>query len=120
MAVALKRPFSQATTGIGIVVSETATPGQLIHTAPAGTTEGSFDEVWIWAMNLHTADVLLTIEYGAAHATGGNIVVTIPFKSGLVPVVPGLLLQNSLDINAFAATDDAITLYGFINRITDT
>ena len=118
-STALKRALSGATTGIGIPLTTTATPGDLIHNAVAGTTAGTYDEIWLYATNNHTADVVVTVEYGAAHATNGNIVVTVPFKSGLVPIVPGLLLQNTLDINVFASVDDVITIYGFINSITD-
>jgi hypothetical protein len=116
---ALKRALSGATTGIGIPLTTTSTVGDLIHTAVAGTTTGTYDEIWLWAINRHTSDVVLTIEYGAGHTATGNIVVTLEFQSGLVPVMPGLLLQNGLDINAFASVDDVITIYGFVNAITD-
>jgi hypothetical protein len=118
-STALKRALSGATTGIGIPLTTTSTAGDLIHTAVAGTTAGTYDEIWLWAQNNHTADVVLTIEYGAGHTANGNIVVTVPYKAGLVPIVPGLLLHNTLDVNAFASVDDVITIYGFVNSITD-
>jgi hypothetical protein len=118
MATAYKRNFSGLDHGPGIELAQTATPGDLIHTAVASTTAGTFDEVWIWAQNNHTADVVLTIEF-SSHDHAQNITVTVPFKSGLVPVVPGLILQDALDINAFAAIANVITLFGFVNAITD-
>jgi hypothetical protein len=63
--------------------------------------------------------VALTLEFGGATVPDQNIVVTLPYKSGLVPVVPGLILQNGLVVKAFAGTANVITLIGFVNAITD-
>jgi hypothetical protein len=118
MSTAVKRNLSGADHGAGIELTQTGTAGNTIHTATSSTTPGTFDEIWVWAANNHTADVVLTIEYsGADHAQ--NIIVTIPFKSGLVPVIPGLILQDSMTVKAFAATTAVITLFGFVNTITD-
>lgn len=119
MATAVKRKLSGSTDGKAIKVVQTATAGDTIHTAIAGTTAGTFDEIWLWAYNGHTADVVLTLEFGGATVPDQNIVVTIPFKSGLVPVVPGLILQNGMVVKAFAATANVITLTGYVNSITD-
>ena len=119
MATALKRLLSGSTDGKAILVVQTATAGTTIHTAVNSTTAGTYDEIWLWAYNGHTADVVLTIEFGGATVPDQNIVVTIPFKSGLVPVVPGLILQHVMVVKAFAATANVITLTGFVNAITD-
>ena len=119
MAVAYKRKLSGSTDGKAIKVVQTATAGDTIHTAVAGTTAGTFDEIWLWAYNGHTADVVLTLEWGGATVPDQNIVVTIPFKAGLVPVTPGLILQNGMVVKAFAGTANVITIIGFINAITD-
>lgn len=119
MATALKRKLSGSTNGKPIKVVATATPGTTIHAAIAGTTAGTFDEIWLWAYNGHTVAVILTIEFGGADVPDQNIVVPIPSKSGLVPVVPGLILQNEMVVKAFAAVADVVTLIGFVNTITD-
>lgn len=119
MSQAVKRKLSGSTDGMPIKVVATATAGTTIHTAVAGTTAGTFDEVWLYAYNGHTADVVLTIEYGGATVPDQNIVVSIPTKSGLQLVVPGLILQNTLVVKAFAGTANVITLSGFVNAITD-
>jgi hypothetical protein len=116
---AVKRKLSGSTDGKAIKVVQTATAGDTIHTAVAGTTAGTFDEIWLWAYNGHTADVILTIEFGGATVPDQNIVVTIPFKAGLVPVVPGFILQNGMVVKAFAAVANVVTLNGFVNAITD-
>ena len=118
MATAKKRILSGSFDGKGIKVTATSTPGTAVHAAVAGQTPGTYDEVWLWAQNNHTANVVLTIEFGSAD-TADNIIVTIPYKSGLVPVVPGLPLQNGMTVKAFAAAADVITIQGFVNTITD-
>ena len=116
---AVKRKLSGSTDGKPIKVVATSTAGTLLHTAIAGTTAGTYDEIWLWAYNSHSANLLLTIEFGGAAAPDENIKVTIPFQSGLVPIVPGLILQNGLTVRAFAASANLITISGFVNSITD-
>jgi hypothetical protein len=119
VATAAKRKLSGSTDGKAIKITQTATAGDLIHTAVAGTTAGTFDEIWLWANNIHTADVIVTVEFGTHTAADGNIIVTVPFKSGLVPLLPGLILQNEMDINIFAGSANVILITGFVNTITD-
>ncbi len=119
MATAVKRKLSGSTDGKPIKVVATATPGTTIHTAVAGTTAGTFDEIWLWAYNGHTAVVILTLEFGGPDVPDQNIVVVLPSKSGLIPIVPGLILQNAMVVRAFASVADVVTLMGFVNAITD-
>lgn len=119
-SIAKKRKLSESTDGKAIKIAATSTAGTALHTAVAGTTAGTFDEIWLWAYNSHTADVLLTIEFGGADAPDQNIVVMIPPKEGLIPVVPGLILQNEATVKAFAGTTNVITISGFVNAISDT
>ncbi len=113
-----KAKLSGSTDGRGIKVVATATLGTTIHTAVAGTTAGTFDEVWLWAYNGHTADVALTIEFGGATVPDDNIVITVPFKNGLWLIVPGFVLQNTKVVTAFAATANVVTIQGYVNVIT--
>ena len=116
---AVKRKLSGSTDGKPIKVAATATLGTTIHTAVSGTTSGTYDEIWLWAYNGHTVDVVLTIEFGGASVPDQNIVQTIPYKKGLFLCVPGLILQNGMVVTAFAATTNVITISGFVNSITD-
>lgn len=118
-STAYKRKLSGSTDGKAIKVAATATPGTTIHTAVAGTTAGTFDEIWLWAFNSHTADVLLTLEWGGTTDPDNIIEVTIPYQSGLVPIIPGLILQNGMTVAAFAGTANVITILGYVNAITD-
>jgi len=114
----LKRKLSGSTDGMGILVAATATPGTTIHTAVAGTTAGTFDEIWLWAQNNNTEDVSLTIEYGDA-TTSHNIIMNIPCTSGLYIVLPGFILQNGMTVKAFASVANVITIYGYVHSLTD-
>lgn len=114
-----KRKLSGSTDGKAIKVVQTATAGDTIHTAVAGTTAGTFDEIWLWAYNGHTSTVTLTIEFGGASVPDQNIVVTLASKSGLIPIVPGLILQNGMVVKAFASSANVVTIIGFVNTMTD-
>jgi len=116
MATFTKTLLSGSTNGKAIKVVATATAGTTIHTAVSGSS--SLDEVWLYAHNSSSASVKLTLEWGEATAPDGNIEITIGAEgTGLVLVSPGILLQNSLVIKAFAATANVITLTGYVNRI---
>lgn len=119
MATVVKRLLSGSTNGKAIKVVQTATAGDTIHTAVAGTTAGTYDEIWLYAYNGHTASVALCIEFGGATVPDQNIILTIPNKTGLILVVPGLILQNGMVVKAFAAVANVVTISGFVNSITD-
>jgi uncharacterized membrane protein YjjP (DUF1212 family) len=119
MASAVKRKLSGSTDGKAIKVVQTGTAGDTVHTAVAGTTPGTFDEIWLFAVNSSAAAVKLTIEWGTADAPDGNIEQTIPPESGLVLIVPGLILQNGMVVKAFAASANVVMIHGYVNSITD-
>lgn len=116
MATYTKELLSGSTNGRGIKIVPTATLGTTIHTAVSGTS--AWDEVWLYAFNSNGADVMLTIEWGGVTDPDDIVEVTIPFRAGWVPIVPGFLLQNSLVITAFADTANVIAIQGWVNAIT--
>ncbi len=107
-----KLKLSSSTDGMGISLGNSS-PGNLIHTASAT----ALDEIWAWCQNTSTTAVKVTVEYGGATAAQ-NIEVTVPGESGLLLVVPGLILTNSLTVKAFAGTTSVLTIHGYVNRIT--
>jgi len=113
----VKRIFSDSVDGMGIKVAATATAGTDIHTAVAGTTPGTYDEIYLWAYNGHTSAVTLTIEFGDNTAPDHNIVVSLASKSGLIPIIPGLILQNGKTVKAFASEANVVTISGFVNQM---
>lgn len=114
-----KIPFSAASTGNGVKIAATATPGTTVHTT--GAVSGVTDEVWLYFYNSHTTDVIVTIEYGGATAPDQNDILTVPFKSGLVLAIPGLILTQAggaQTVKVFAATTNVVIAYGYVMRIT--
>lgn len=116
MATYAKLAFSASTDGRGIKVTQTASAGDTIHTAINNTDD--YDEIWLYAVNSDTTARKLTIEFGGTSAPDDTIEMTIPAESGLFQVIPGLVLQNSLVVKAFAASANVVCIHGFVNRIT--
>ena len=113
-------PFSGSVQGKPIKVVATSSAGTTIHTT--GVSATVIDRVFLFAYNSDTVDRALTIEFGGVTAPDQNIVVTIPFKVGLVLVIDGLpLLGNGsvgLTVGAFAAATNVVTVSGYVLRIT--
>ena len=107
-----KELLSGSTNGRPIPVTQTATPGDLVHTAHATAK----DEVWIYAVNTSGGARALTIEFGGVTA-GDALTATIEPSTGLVIIAPGLILSAGLVVRAYA--DSAgVNLVGWVNRIT--
>jgi len=115
---AFKRKLTASLIGDAILVTETYGTGTLIHTSTSSTSYGTYDEIWLWAYNDSTADVTLTVQYGGTEAYQ-TFVVNIPNRCGLVPIIPGLLLQASGTINAYASEENVITISGFVHALSD-
>jgi len=109
--------LSGSTNGKPISVTDTSTPGTLIHTAAAGST--AFDEVYLWVSNLSGSAVALTLEWGGA--TDAELLVkalSIPANSDPIPVAVGQTLNGALEVRAFAATTAVLNITGYANRIS--
>lgn len=117
MATFSKQILSGSTNGKSILISSNVGGGQgnTIHTAQSGTS--GLDEIWLYADNSSSATVKLTVEFGGTE-TKDQIELNIPGESGLVLVVPGLVLNNSLVVSAFAATQNVVSISGYVNRIS--
>lgn len=113
----IKSTLSGSTNGKQIKVAATGTPGTLIHTAVSGTTD--YDEIWLWAVNSSASSVALTIEWGGVANPDDRITINIPANAGLQIVVPGLILNNSNVVRAFAGSANVVMISGFVNKITN-
>lgn len=111
-----KRALSGSTNGKKILVTATSTPGTQIHQAVTGTA--NFDEIWIYACNTSATAVELSIEWGGVSSPSDISIISVPAKSGEYLIIPGDILQNSLDVKAFAGTGSVVNITGFVNRIT--
>lgn len=120
MATYSKVQLSGSTGGQPILVSASSTPGTAIHTT--GTSDTVLDEIWLYANNTSTSGVKLTIEYGGTASPNNLIELTVDAESGLVLVIPGLLLSGDGStgrvVRAFAATGQVINITGYVNRIS--
>ena len=119
MATFSKIALSGSTDGRLIKVAQTATAGTTIHTGSSTAT--TFDEVWLYAVNSDTTDRKLTIEFGGTSSPDDLIEQTITAESGLLLVVPGLVIKGNataLVVRAFAATANVVMIGGYVNRIT--
>ena len=114
MATITKQLLSGSTHGRPIEVAATSSAGTTIHTAVAGTTD--IDEIWIWASNNHTGDIVLTIEFGGTTDQDDRLVIKVAAQSTEL-VVPGLILHNGCVVKAFAGTTNEINLVGYVNRL---
>lgn len=114
MATYSKEKLSGSTDGRMVKIAATATAGTTIHTAHAT----ALDEIWLYAVNSDTTARKLTIEFGGTTSPDDLIEQTIQPESGLVLVVPGLLVTNSIVVRAFCATANVVMIGGFVNRIT--
>lgn len=103
--------LSSAANGAQVAISNTATPGNALHTAHATNK----DEIWLWACNTTATPITLTIEFGSTNAAD-KIVVSVPALSGDYIVVAGKTLSNSRTVAAFAASA-GINMSGHVNRI---
>ena len=119
MATFSKIHLSGSTDGRLIKVAQTATAGTTIHTGSSTAT--TYDEVWLYAVNSDTTDRKLTIEFGGTSSPDDLIEQTITAESGLLLVVPGLVIKGNatpLVVRAFAASANVVMVGGYVNRIT--
>ena len=105
--------LSGSTDGKNIKVAATSTAGTIIHTADSS----AIDELWLWAYNSHTADLLLHIEYGGVSDPDDHLEFTVPFADGAYLIIPGWTIGNSQVIRAYAASANLVMINGFVNRI---
>lgn len=114
MSVYTKAKLSGSTDGRGKKIAATASAGDTIHTADAT----ALDEIWLFAYNSDGSSRLLTIQWGGTTSVDDDIKVSVPSQSGLLLVVPGLILTNSAVVKAYAALTNVIVITGFVNRIS--
>lgn len=116
MAAFTKYPLSASVSGKQILITASYNAqAQTIHTAVASTTD--WDEVWLYAYNDSTSSLSCSILWGSGSEPGDVVRAAIGAQAGRTLIVDGKLLQNGLDIKMYSQFP-AITIDGFINRIT--
>ena len=111
--MAVTRQFLSGGTGGAMqIISNTASPGNLVHTCPADVK----DEVYLYCFNFHSADLLVTVEWAAQAVLKDRIPQTVPFNDGLYLLIPGLTLLAAQTVHVFCATGNLVAVGGFVNR----
>ena len=116
MATYQKLKLSQDTVGSGIWLG--FGPAVTIHTT--GTSSSVLDEVWLYAHNNDiSGSANIQIEIGGTN----TIKQSIPASSGLVLVLPGILVSGTGGSGTNITGSDAsgggtVTVVGYVNRIT--
>jgi hypothetical protein len=120
MATYVKKPLSGNAVGGPIKVAATTSPGTVIHTSESSSS--ITDEVWLYAYNSSSVSVTLTLQYAGTSSPDNDIMLTMPSRSGLVLVVPGLVLIGTgsagTSVRAYSSVANVITVSGYVNRIT--
>ena len=108
-------PLSSGTDGAPFNVSaENSGDATVVHVS----SDRGFDRVWLWACSIG-AETLLTLEWTTAGAGDLDILIPANTTSALSdPIVDGLLIANSTDIQAYAGAANLIHLTGYVQRYT--
>ena len=118
MATFIKEKLSSSTDGRGIKVTATSSSGTTIHTGPTNTSEK--DEIWLYAANTDTVARKLTIEWGSTTSPDDLIEISLDPESGLILIVPGLVLignASPLVARAFASAANVVSIHGYVHAI---
>lgn len=116
------RKLSGSTKGglIGLTAT-TSTGATTIHTCLSTSTgvAGSWDEVYLWAVNSSTGTINCTIEVvdtTAAHTFSHSI----SSRAGQILVLPGIRLNGAATLKGWkgTATLTPLSVFGFVNKIS--
>lgn len=109
-------PLSASVNGRPIAIAATDAPTTLLHTAD----QSALDEVYLYAANITSAEVTLTIQFGGTGVSDNLVATSIPANSGPVQLAFGQRLTGGLEVRAFASVANAVNMTGIINRISST
>ena len=114
---ALRPMFGTGTVNGNMVqIAAIVTAGDNLHTAIAGTDH--IDEVYVYACNIHTADVVLTLEIDGV-AAANQSTYTVPHGDGYHLVLPGIRMENAGTVAAFAGVTAVVNCIVIVNRYID-
>lgn len=103
---------SASTNGKPIKLTQSATAGNMFHTAHATY----LDEVTMYLTNTDTVDRAVTVEFGGV-AAPDNLVKFIVPSGETILAIPGVPLTASVPCSAFAAAPNVVNMFGYVNRI---
>jgi hypothetical protein len=78
------------------------------------------DEIWLYAANIHTSAVTLTVEFGGVSVSKDIIQTSLAATpSGLVLICAGLVIQGNATakvVRAFAGTASKVEIFGYVRN----
>lgn len=107
--------LSESDEGKMILVAAGTSPGTLLHTTTAVADE--VDVVSLFAVNMDTSSIYLTVQWGGTTAND-QIILQIAPKAAPVQVVFRWRLTGGKEIRAFASTANKVLVYGHVQTMT--
>ncbi len=117
MGTITKEFLSGSTSGLPIQITVTGvaagtTTGTTIHTS---TATGK-DEVYVWASNMSTGELVLSMQLGTLSGPR-EVKRTITGRSGAALVIPGWPYAGAAVIRGHATSGVSLSINGYVNRI---
>ena len=115
MATYSRSLFSGATNGRPLALSLN-TNTTTIHTV--GTSTLAYSEVYLWANNVTSTSVAMTLQFGTGTSDRVCNSLSIPGNSPPIPILTGQNISGGVSLSGYASSVDAINVEGYINVIS--
>ena len=120
MATYSKQLLSESTNGKAINITATLSATTLIHTTQSSLSV--LDEVWLYATNATTSDIMFNLLYGGTNFTNDVLFEgVIEAYAGNVLVCPGVIARGD-DATGFSiygnSSVSGVNVFGYVNRIS--
>ena len=121
MATYSKQLLSQSINGKAVNITATGLNINTIHTTLSSSSV--LDEVWLYASNSTTSDIMLNVLYGGADFTNDILFEgVIEAYAGSVLICPGLIARGNdttgFSIYGNSTSVSGINVFGYVNRIS--
>lgn len=111
-----KGKLSGSTNGKPIVITNTSSPGTLIHTAT--NAANTVDWITLYVYNGDASERTLVLEWGGT-TSAEELRETIGSKAGVQLEMPALPLDGGLIVRAWCSSASALKVLGFVERVVD-
>lgn len=116
-----KQFLSNNTSGRAVNITATGTSTNLIHQTQ--TSSSVIDEIWLYASNPTSSDVMFNLLYGGSDFTTDILFEgVVEAYAGNVLVCPGLVARgdgsSGFSIYGNVSTPSGVNVFGYVNRIS--
>ena len=115
MATYSRTIFSGSTNGRPVALSLN-TNTTTLHTT--GTSTTAYSEVYLWANNVLTTAINMTLQFGTTTADRVCNDLSIPANSPPIPILTGQNINGSVSLSGYASSANGIVVQGYINLIS--